>query len=117
VQPPARAPGVEVTPAQVLEQALPRALKTSFKQARSIGATYLVSLSGEKGGDWTIDLKKVEVRRGIPPQPDVILKMSAVDFMAMTRGRLDVAEATRAERIHIAGNPELIVNLGHLIAG
>ncbi|MEW5848893.1 MAG: SCP2 sterol-binding domain-containing protein [Myxococcota bacterium] len=108
---------IEVTPAQVLEQALPKALKASEKQAKTIGAVYVISLSGDDGGDWTVDLKKAEVRRGAADRPDVILEMSDVDFSAMTRGKLDVGMATREGRIRISGNPELIVTLGHLISG
>jgi putative sterol carrier protein len=108
---------ITVTPAQVLEEALPRALRASEKKARSIGATYLFNLAGDEGGEWTVDLRNVEVRRGTIHNPDVILEMTDEDFSAMTRGKLDVGQATREGRIRIAGNAELIVQLGELIGG
>ncbi|MBI5493648.1 MAG: SCP2 sterol-binding domain-containing protein [Deltaproteobacteria bacterium] len=108
---------VEVTPRQVLEEALPKALKANEKAAKSIGATFLINIGGDDGGEWTVDLKKVEVRRGGAKNPDVILEMMDNDFSAMTRGKLDVGQATREGRIRISGSPDLVVSLGHLISG
>lgn len=108
---------VEVTPRQVLEDALPRALKSFEKQAKAIGATYLINLGGDEGGEWTVDLKNVEVRRGTVENPDVVLEMMDEDFSAMTRGKLDVGQATMEGRIRISGSPDLVISLGRLISG
>jgi len=108
---------VEVTPQQVIEEALPRALKASEKQARTIGKTVVINLGGDDGGEWTVDLKNVEVRRGATANPDVVLEMMDADFSAMTRGKLDVGQATREGRIRISGDPSVVVQLGHLISG
>ena len=108
---------VEVTPTQVLEEALPRALKAFEKQAKAIGASYHISIGGDDGGDWTIDLKAAEVRRGIPAKPDVVLEMMDEDFTAMTKGKLDVGQATMEGRIRISGSPDLVISLGRLISG
>ena len=107
----------EVTPQQVLEVALPKALKASEKQARAIGATFVINLGGDDGGEWVVDLKKLEVRRGTLEKPDVLLEMMDTDFAAMTKGKLDVANAAREGRIRISGNPELLISLGQLISG
>ncbi len=108
---------VEVTPQQVLEEALPKALKAFEKQAKAIGATYVINIGGDDGGEWTVDLKAVEVRRGAAANPDVVLEMMDKDFSAMTRGKLDVGQATMEGRIRISGSPDLVISLGRLISG
>lgn len=110
-----RAPKAD--PAQILEVALPRVLRTMERQARAVGATYVFNLSGAGGGTWTVDLHTVEVRRGGSESADVILDMSDEDFAAMTQGELDANTVISEGRVRIVGDPELLADLCQLMGG
>ncbi|XP_010586320.2 hydroxysteroid dehydrogenase-like protein 2 isoform X1 [Loxodonta africana] len=77
-------------------------------------AVYQFDLSGEDGGTWFLDLKSKggNVGHGEPPdRADVVMTMSAEDFVKMFSGKLKPTMAFMSGKLKIKGNMALAIKL------
>lgn len=104
-------------PHAVFDVGLPKALEANPGPARDLGIVVVVSLSGKGGGDWTVDLHKPEVRKGVATKADLRLHMSVTDFALATRAQLDIPAALKSKRVVVEGNVELLSSFFRLLGG
>jgi hypothetical protein len=90
---------------QFLEEQLPPILGRPevAAQAQQVGAVFLLVLTGERGGRWTLDLKSSPpgIHSGATAPAQVTLKLAAKDFEAI------LAEPPRAFELFFQGKLEL----------
>lgn len=104
-------------PHAVFEVALPKALEANPGPARDLGVVVQVSLSGKGGGDWTVDLRKPTVRKGVAQKADLRVHMSVEDFAKASRAQLDIPDAIRSKRVVVEGSVDLLMSFFRLLGG
>lgn len=70
-------------------------------------------LSGEGGGTWSLEVADGQclVHEGTVDNPDLTLRMTVSDFLAMIRGELDSMKAVMSGKIGFKGNITLGMKL------
>ena len=93
-----------------LMQGLPQAF--SAQKAGSIKATIQLNLTGEGGGDWTVQIAdgKCAVNQGKAESPTATVSASAADYLAIARGELNAVSAFMSGRIRVTGDMALMMN-------
>jgi putative sterol carrier protein len=83
-------------------------------QAREVGAVYRLSLDGEGGGHWIIDLREEPgVREGVA-DADCGLTLSASDYVDLVEGRTSAQQLFFTGRLRVEGDMGLAVRLQKL---
>ena len=117
VQLQASKPLATVSPTEFFEDALPKVLAAYKGKGLKAAGTFEINIFGKNGGRWYLDAAQAIVRKSAGEQTDCVLEMGSDDFTKMTTGRLDPAEAMRDGRVRFQGNPDQLVQLGHLLSG
>jgi putative sterol carrier protein len=116
----AEAPGVggaRVTAAQILE-VMPSQMRRD-RAAEFEGAVIQFLLSGDGGGEWFLEISGGEARvvRGRRDQPNLTISMSAEDYVSMTLGDLNGADAFMNGALRLSGDMGLAAKMGELFGG
>ena len=102
---------------KMFNEVIPQILKEKPEKAKPINAIYLFSISGEKGGVWTLDLKsdppvitegKVEDK-----ELDCSIELSDKDFEKMLDPKVG-AQLFIQRRLKLEGDPILTTRLESL---
>ncbi|KAM7092697.1 hydroxysteroid dehydrogenase-like protein 2 [Molossus nigricans] len=98
-----------------------RIVKASLSDdiVKATQAVYQFELSGEDGGTWFLDLKNKggNAGQGEPSdQADVVMNMSADDFVKMFSGKLKPTLAFMSGKLKIKGNMALAIKLEKLMS-
>jgi len=82
-------------------------------KAAKLNATYQFDLSGEGGGKWLVQIQngQLEVSEGEKPNPDVTIRASAADYLAIAEGRLSSTLALLTGKFKLSGNIPLAMKL------
>lgn len=103
---------------QILDEQLPRLLSQSPAQAQQVGAVFLLVLTGERGGRWTLDLKSdpPSVCAGEGAPPDATLTLEVEDFEAIVADPSKGYELFFQGRLQVSGDPALAGRLPALMS-
>jgi putative sterol carrier protein len=82
--------------------------------AREVGAVYRLSLEGEGGGRWIIDLKDDPGVREGPGEADCGLSMAASDYVDLVEGRATAQLLFFTGKLRVDGDMGLAVRLQKL---
>ncbi|XP_066112610.1 hydroxysteroid dehydrogenase-like protein 2 isoform X2 [Saccopteryx bilineata] len=98
-----------------------RVVKNSLSDdvVKATQAVYQFELSGEDGGTWFLDLKNKGGNAGYgepSDQADVVMSMSADDFVKMFSGKLKPTMAFMSGKLKIKGNMALAIKLEKLMS-
>jgi putative sterol carrier protein len=95
-------------------EAMPKAFQKD--KAAKINATYQFVLSGEGGGTWYVQVRwgELEVGEGVKEKPDVTLRASAANYVAIAEGRMNPMLAMATGKFKIEGNLGLAMKLQSL---
>ena len=102
---------IDTSPQQYFNEVLPKIIEAQREPCAKLGGTYGIKLFGEKGGAWTLDFPAAAVRPEVDAKVDFYLEMTAVDFIGMMKGSLDVEKAALAGKIRFEGDPRYFTNL------
>jgi putative sterol carrier protein len=82
-------------------------------RAATLRATYQFDLSGEGGGKWFVQIRDgaLEVGQGEKPAPDVTIRASAKDYVAIAEGRMSPVLALATRKFKIGGSMGLAMKL------
>ncbi len=77
------------------------------------GKSFLMDLTGEGGGKWTLRVEgdRVLLEEGETAPPDVTLTMEAQDFIRLSTGELNPVAAFMQGKIKIGGDMTLAMRL------
>jgi putative sterol carrier protein len=86
------------------------------KVGAGMNATYQFLLGGEGGGTWFVQIRDgvLEVGEGEKPNPDVTIRASSADYVAIAEGRMSPMLAMATGRFKIGGNLGLAMKLQKL---
>lgn len=93
----------------------PAILSAFSRSSKGLGGRVAIRVSGERGGDWLIDLGTAQVQRQIQGEYDVFLEMEAAEFGALLRGTLDISDAVLEGRVRYSGDLLALVRLGAIL--
>jgi putative sterol carrier protein len=98
------------TPAEIFAQ-MPAHVDAS--KIAGVNTTVVFDLSGDNGGQWTLNVAdgKVAVTDGAQPGVAATIKMSAADYVAMTSGNLNPMMAFMSGKIKVEGDLNAVMKL------
>ena len=106
---------VSFTAAEIFEEYLPQVLKIQKEMAAQIDAVLNFKLSGDGGGEWTVNLGDQTVSTGLHAHPDFGLTTSSENFKKIIEGKLDASQAIEQKLVEIEGRPQLLASLAALL--
>jgi putative sterol carrier protein len=83
-------------------------------QAREVGAVYQLSLDGDGGGHWIIDLKDEPGVREGGGEADCALSMAASDYVDLVEGRASAQQLFFTGKLRVDGDMGLAVKVQKL---
>lgn len=105
-------------PQTLFNEKLPATLQTMPDKAKEIGAIYQFKISGEGGGEWTVDLA------GTPPScvagnpegkvPQCTIEITSEDFKAMLANPALGMQLFFTGKLKVTGDPMLATKLQKL---
>ena len=107
---------MKMNPGIFFEEKIAAGLQANVSKAQEINAIYQFCLSGDEGGDWTLDLKVPEVRVGLDEGADCTVHMETSDFMDMVSGKLPGPAAFMQGKLRLDGDIALAMKLQELFA-
>jgi len=74
--------------------------------AQGVTATYAYCLTGEGGGNWTVQLDNgaLSVVEGVIDDPSVTYTMDAADYVRLANGELNGIKAVMTRKLKVKGN-------------
>ena len=103
---------------EILEQRIPEKAKANPEVQQSINGQVVFDLTGDDGGQWTLDLTTPEgnVSAGAIDNPKVTLTMTTSDFEEMVMGGLDAQRAFLTGKLKVKGDMGAALKLGKLLS-
>jgi putative sterol carrier protein len=101
----------------LFNEVLPKGIAQHADQAKQVGATFQMSISGDGGGEWFIDLKSdpPSATAGNPGGADCTIKISAEDFQKLHENpQANGMQLFFAGKLKLQGNQMLGMKLGKL---
>lgn len=105
------------TPTYIFETQIAEGLKANPDKAKEANVVYQFNISGDKGGNWTLDLTpdNLGVHVGNSDSAGCTISMSDEDFMAMMAGTLDGQTAFMSGKLQVAGDMSLAMKLEDIL--
>jgi len=99
------------TPKEFFEKILPERFNPS--KASGVDVIVQVEITGVNKGYWivTIKEKKLDVKEGTYPSPNLSLKMAENDFLDLVNGKLSAERAFFTGKVQFKGNIALALKL------
>lgn len=102
----------------LFDNMLPAAIGKSPDKAKEVGAVYAFNVTGDGGGQWTVDLKSAEpgIKKGIQPGAECSIEVASADFMAMLGNPAMGMQLFMQGKLKVTGNPMLAMKLQKLFS-
>jgi len=99
--------------AQLFDELIPAGLKAHPEKAREVNAIYAFKISGEGGGDWTVDLTAdpPTCDRGDTGKAQCTIEVSHEDFKAMLGDPNAGMQLYFQGKLRVSGDPMLAMKL------
>jgi putative sterol carrier protein len=97
---------------------MPKALEKAPDKAREVGSNYVFKITGEGGGEWTVDLKSSEpkIHQGILPGADCTIEIAHADFIALLGSPALGMQLFMQGKLKVSGDPMLAMKLQKLFS-
>jgi SCP-2 sterol transfer family len=98
---------------ELFDDMLPAALKANPEKAKAVGAIYCFKISGDGGGDWTVDLTAdpPTCARGDSGKAQCTIEVSNDDFQAMLGNPQVGMQLYFQGKLKVTGDPMLATKL------
>ncbi len=102
----------------LFDQLLPEALKLNPDKAREVGAIYVFKVSGDGGGEWTVDLKAETpaIVKGAQPGANCTIEVTNEDFTKMLGNPALGMQLFMQGKLKVSGDPMLAMKLQKLFS-
>ena len=103
---------------ELFNEQIPKALAEHSAKAREIGAVYLFKITGDDGGNWTVDLKNdpPSCTSGDKGNADCTIEVAHADFKQMLANPALGMQLYFQGKLRVTGNPMLATKLQQLFA-
>jgi hypothetical protein len=103
---------------QLFDQDVPNALSKNPDKAREINAVYLFKISGDGGGEWTVDLKSEtpSCKPGVHGTAQCTIEVAHEDFKAMLGNPTLGMQLYFQGKLRVTGDPMLATKLQKLFS-
>lgn len=105
------------TPKEVFDQKIGPKIQKTPELVASIEGVVVMHITGENGGDWSLDCAQnpPALKTGALSDPKVEMTMTAADFVAMANGSLNPQMAFLGGKLKVKGNMGLALKLGAVL--
>lgn len=106
------------TASELFDTLLPPKIAASPDKAREINAVYVFKVSGEGGGEWTVDLagNPPAITKGVSPGANCTIEIANADFVNMLKNPALGMQLFMTGKLKVAGDPMLAMKLQKLFA-
>lgn len=102
---------------QVFDEKITAKIQNEPDKLKNIGALVVFHLTGDQGGDWSLDCSKnpAALKEGNSDGAVVEVTMSVEDFVKMANGGLNPQMAFLGGKLKVKGNMGLAIKLGQIL--
>lgn len=106
-----------MNPKDIIETEIAKKLKANPEKASAVNAVVVMDITGDDGGQWTIDCTKpgAEVKTGGTDGANLTVTMAANDFVDMYNKTLSPQQAFFAGKVKVKGDVSLALKLGNIL--
>jgi len=100
----------------LFDNILPASIAKNPTAAQAVGAVYVFKITGDGGGEWTVDLKSAapSVAKGVGAGAECTIEVTNADFVSMLANpNLGMALFMQG-KLRVSGNPMLAMKLQNL---
>lgn len=103
---------------QLFDENLSGLLKQFPEKAKEVGAIYGFKITGEGGGEWTVDLKNdpPQVQKGLQPGAQCTIEVAHQDFLSMLGNQAVGMQLFFQGKLKVTGDNMLALKLQKLFA-
>lgn len=103
---------------ELFDRILPGLLKTYPEKAKEIGGIYAFRLTGEGGGEWSVDLNvdEPQIQKGILSTAQCTVTIDHQDFVGLMKNPATAMPLFLQGKIKVEGNPMLALKFQKLFS-
>lgn len=100
----------------LFDNILPSSIAKNPAAAQQVGAVYVFKISGDGGGEWTVDLKSAtpSVSKGVGAGAECTIEVTNTDFVSMLQNPNLGMQLFMQGKLRVSGNPMLAMKLQNL---
>ncbi|MBL9003929.1 MAG: SCP2 sterol-binding domain-containing protein [Myxococcales bacterium] len=109
--------GIPTSASDLFDNILPASIAKNPAAAQQVGAVYVFKISGEGGGEWTVDLKSSPpgISKGVKDQGvECTIEVTNADFVSMLQNPNLGMQLFMQGKLRVSGNPMLAMKLQNL---
>lgn len=96
---------------QFFNELVPQRIEKDPQAAASIDAVYQFNITGDQGGNWTMDFTKPEVREGEDADAQCTVTVETEDLLGMINNTLNPVQAFMMGKLQVEGDMALAMKL------
>lgn len=103
---------------QLFDEVLPALLSEHAAKAKEVGVVYAFKVTGEGGGEWTVDLKgKIpDIQKGLQAGAGCVVEMAHQDLLTALANPSKFLQMFLAGKVKVtSGDPMLLMKLQRLL--
>lgn len=102
----------------LFDELLPPVLAAHPDKAREVGAIYVFKVTGDDGGEWTVDLVAAQpnITKGVQPGANCTIEVSNADFTSMLGNPAMGMQLFMQGKLKVSGDPMLAMKLQKLFS-
>lgn len=103
---------------ELFDVQMPEAIGKAPDKAKEVGAVYVFKITGEGGGEWTVDLKsdKPSINKGVLPGANCTIEVANTDFVDMLANPAKGMQLFMQGKLRVTGDPMLAMKLQKLFS-
>lgn len=103
---------------ELFDVQMPEAISKAPDKAKEVGAVYVFKITGEGGGEWTVDLKSdaPSIQKGVLPGANCTLEVAHTDFIDMLTNPAKGMQLFMQGKLRVTGDPMLAMKLQKLFS-
>ena len=103
---------------ELFDEQVPKAIAANPEKAKEIGAVYLFKITGDDGGEWTVDLASAtpSCKAGVHGTPQCTVEVAHADFKSMLTNPALGMQLYFQGKLKVTGDPMLATKLQKLFS-
>ena len=103
---------------ELFDEILPGALAKAPEKAKEVGSIYVFKISGDGGGEWTVDLANSPpaIKKGVEAGANCTIEVAHTDFIDMLTNPSKGMQLFMQGKLKVSGDPMLAMKLQKLFS-